>query len=71
MFDYSQLQQVDPKYFSIILLDPYDVTVMSRNTGHYWIIHNSEYPQEGSCVIYYMHRFSQSYYQHKRARSLW
>ena len=70
MFDARQLQQVDPAYFNVIILDPYDVTIQSKNTGHYWIIHNSEYPSQGSCVIYHKHRYSHPYHQHGRARSL-
>ena len=41
MFSQEELNLVDPKYFNIILLDPYDVTVQSRNTGHYWILHST------------------------------
>ena len=44
MFDATDLSALDPNYFSIIFTDAFDVTVMSRNTGHYWFIHNPEYP---------------------------
>lgn len=51
MFNLDDLKCLDPEYFCIITVDDYDVTVMSRNTGHYWYLHNSEYPGEGSVVI--------------------
>jgi uncharacterized protein YozE (UPF0346 family) len=35
MFDATDLSALDPKYFSIIFTDAFDVTIMSRNTGHY------------------------------------
>lgn len=38
MFDAKDLKCLDPKYFNIIMADRYDVTVMSRNTGHYWYL---------------------------------
>ena len=43
MFSNEDLKCLDPKYFSIITTDAYDVTIMSRNTGHYWYLHNPEY----------------------------
>lgn len=45
MFSNEDLKCLDPKYFSIITTDAYDVTIMSRNTGHYWYLHNPEYPE--------------------------
>ena len=33
MFDENELSVLDPKYFSIIFTDAFDVTIMSRNTG--------------------------------------
>lgn len=35
MFSQEELDSVDSKYFNIILLDLYDVSIQSRNTGHY------------------------------------
>ncbi len=32
----KDLKCMDSKYFSIITTDAYDVTIMSRNNGHYW-----------------------------------
>ena len=39
MFDAKDLECLEPEYFNIIMANEYDVTVMSRNTGHYWYIH--------------------------------
>ena len=44
MFSNEDMKCLDPAYFSIITTDAYDVTIMSRNTGHYWYLHNPEYP---------------------------
>lgn len=44
MFSAKDLKVLDSKYFAIIAVDDYDVTIMSRNTGHIWYIHNPEYP---------------------------
>ena len=41
MFSQEELNSVDPKYFNIILLNPYDVTVQGKNTGHYWRLHRT------------------------------
>lgn len=69
MFDSEQLKQVDPAYFNIIVADDMDVTILSRNTGHYWYLHCTGYPNEGSCVIFHKHRFSHPYHQHGRENS--
>ena len=39
MFDAKDMECLNPEYFSIIMANEYDVTVMSRNTGHYWYVH--------------------------------
>ena len=70
MFSKEELKSLDTKYFAVIVADEYDVTVMSRNTGHYWYIHNPEYPGKGSCVIFHKHRASHPYHQHGRADTL-
>lgn len=70
MFNAKELSVLDPKYFSIIFTDAFDVTIMSRNTGHYWFIHNPEYPTPGTCIIFHKHKASHPYHQHGRANSL-
>lgn len=47
MFDTRQFDKISPQYFNIILLSKHDVTIQSRNTGHYWYLHNTDYPAEG------------------------
>ena len=36
MFQAESIQKIDPVYFNIIMADDCDVTIQSRNTGHYW-----------------------------------
>lgn len=70
MFNTEDLKVLDPKYFTIIAVGDYDVTIMSRNTGHIWYIHNPEYPGEASCVIFHKHKVSHPYHKHGRANTL-
>ena len=70
LFNTEVLMCLDPKYFCIIAVDDYDVTIMSRNTGHYWYLHDPEYTREGSVVIFHKHKFSHPYHQHGRANTL-
>lgn len=70
MFDTNDLAVLNPDYFTIIYKDAYDVAVMSKNTGHYWSIHNPEYPTVGTCIIFHKHKASHPYHQHGRANSL-
>ena len=64
MFSSEDLKCLDPEYFSIIIADAYDVTVMSRNTGHYWYLHNPEYPEKGTVIIFHKHKASHPYHEH-------
>ena len=70
MFSEQELASLDRSYFSVICADAYDVTVISKNTGHTWYIQNAEYPEKGSCIIFHKHKTSHPYHQHGRARSL-
>ena len=70
MFSAEDLKVLDPKYFSNITVSDYDVTIMSRNTGHIWYIHNPEYLGEGTCIIFHKHRTSHPYHQHGRTNTL-
>ena len=56
MFSREELQALDPAYFNIITADEFDVTIMSRNTGHYWYLHNPEYPNKGTVIIFHLIR---------------
>lgn len=74
MFDAKELEALDPNYFVIISKDPYDVTIRSRNTGHYWYLHNPEYPYQGTVIIFHSHHADRSgrirYHMHGRANTL-
>lgn len=70
MFSTEQIQQVDPAYFNIILASDTDITIQSKNTGHYWYLHCTGYPSEGSCVIFHKHKYSHPYHQHGHGNSL-
>lgn len=39
MFEQKSLNKIDGDYFNIIIADSQDVTIQSRNTGHYWYLH--------------------------------
>ena len=67
MFSNEDLKCLDPKYFQIIYVNEYDVTVMSRNTGHYWYLHNPEYTEKETVIIFHKHKASHPYHQHGRA----
>ena len=41
VFDTKQFKKINPQYFNIIMLSEHDVTVQSRNTGHYWYLHST------------------------------
>ena len=70
MFSKEELKSLDRGYFAVIAADEYDVTVMSRNTGHYRYIHNAEYQGKGSCIIFHKHKASHPHHQHGRANTL-
>lgn len=70
MFQTEELQKLDKKYFEIVRADEVDVTVISRNTRHIWLIHNAGYPMEGSCVVFHAHSPAMPYHQHGRANTL-
>ena len=36
MFDVKELESLDERYFSVIYKDLYDITIRSKNTGHFW-----------------------------------
>jgi hypothetical protein len=74
MFDARDFECLDPKYFQIINMNEYDVTVKSRNTGHYWYLHNPEYPERGTVIIFHSHHADRigriRYHLHGRANTL-
>lgn len=70
MFHAEEIEKLDASYFNIIVAGEYDVTIQSRNTGHYWYLHNTGYPEEGDCIIFHKHRASHPYHRHGKAGSL-
>lgn len=70
MFNTEDLKCLDLKCFCVIAVDDYDVTIMSRNIGHCWHLHNPGYPREGSVVIFHKHKFSHPHHQHGKANTL-
>lgn len=70
MFDKKHLDKIDKNYFNVILMDDRDITIQSRNTGHYWYLHCAGYPTEEALVIFHKHKFQHPYHQHGRARTL-
>ena len=59
MFTAEELQAIDTEYFRMIVMDPYDLTIQSKCTGHYWYLHSAGYPSDGSCIIFHKHRLCQ------------
>ncbi len=70
MFSTEELNTLDRKYFAVIAVNDYDVTIMSRNTGHYWYMHNPEYPKTGTIILFHRHSGNQPYHFQKREKSL-
>lgn len=70
MFNTEELNSIDRKYFNVIAVNEYDVTVMSRNTGHYWYMHNPEYPEQGTIILFHRHSGKLPYHYQKREKSL-
>ena len=70
MFDTEQLKAIDSRYFNIITVDEYDVTIQSRNTGHYWYLHCTGVPGDAACIIFHKHKYCHPYHQHGRGNSL-
>jgi hypothetical protein len=51
MFTTEELQAIDRKYFTVIMEDAYDVTLISNNTRHVWYIHNVELKDRNLCLV--------------------
>ena len=70
MFSAEELNSLDRRYFNVIAANDYDVTVMSRNTGHYWYMHNPEYPEAGTIILFHRHSGDLPYHYQKREKNL-
>lgn len=58
MFTTEELQAIDRKYFTVIVADAYDVTLISNNTRHVWYIHNVELKDRNLCLVYHRHHIN-------------
>jgi len=63
MFSKNELA-IDSKYFDIIDVSAFCVTLRSKNTGHYWHIENADGANYRSCNIFHRHNESDSYHLH-------
>ena len=70
MFATEELQAIDRQYFTVIVADAYDVTLISNNTKHVWYIHNVEMKDRNLCLVYHKHKISHPYHSHSRCGTL-
>lgn len=70
MYTQQEMDSIDKKYFNIILMNEYDITLMSKNTRHMWQLHNVELPDGEITVIFHKHHVSDQYHTHSRSRTL-
>jgi len=70
MFSKESLAKLDTVYFNIIVADEMDVTIQSRNTGHFWYLHNIPHTEGDACIIFHKHKGSHPYHLHGRAGSV-
>ena len=70
MYTQQELNAIDTKYFYVILMNEYDVTLMSKNTRHVWQLHNVELSDGEITVVFHKHRASDQYHTHSRSRTL-
>ncbi len=70
MYTQQELDSIDKKYFAVIVVDQYDVTLMSKNTHHVWQLHNLELPDGEVTLIFHKHKASRPYHKQGRANTL-
>ena len=66
MFDKEDLNSLDRKYFKVIAAGEYFVTVMSRNTGHYWYIHDPDCEDRQVLALFHRHHGGAESYHFQR-----
>ena len=54
----------------VTMANNYDLTLMSKNTGHYWYLHNPEYLEEGTVIIFHRHNGQLLYHLHSKSSTL-
>lgn len=70
MYTQHEIDSLDRNYFSVILADQYDITLLSKNTHHIWQLHSVELPDGQMIVTFHKHRAQDSYHAHSRSRTL-
>ena len=70
MYTRQELEEIDRRYFEVIIADEYDVILMSRNTRHVWYLRNVELPDGEVTVILHKHQVSDPYHAHGRSRTM-
>ena len=70
MFTEKELNSIDRKYFEIIVISEYDVTVMSKNTKHVWYLHNASGVAGETVQIFHKHKANHPYHHHGRCGTL-
>lgn len=70
MFKADELAAIDRKYFTVIVANEYDVTLISNNTRHVWYIHNVELPDREMCIVFHKHHVSDPYHNHSKCGTL-
>ena len=70
MFQKQEYACLDPKYFHIIVKGKRDITIQSKNTGHYWYLRSTGATGNLAVLIYHKHRCSHPYHRHGQSSSL-
>ena len=71
MFKKEDIELIDRKYFTVIVANAYDITLISNNTHHVWYIHNVELPDRELCIVFHKHKASHPYHNHTRYGRAW
>lgn len=69
VFTTEELPPIDRKYFTVIVTDAYDVTLISNNTRHVWCIDSVELKDRNLCLVYHKHHIT-PYHSHSRCGTL-
>lgn len=69
MFDAKELESLDATYFTVLYKDPFDVTIRSKNTGHFWSLQSPDCPDNNVVIIFHSHH-AEPYHMHGRTRTL-
>ena len=70
MFTTEELQSIDRKYFTVIVADAYDVTLISNNTRNIWDIHSVELRNKNLYLTYHKYHINHSYHSHSQCGTL-